>query len=180
MGDERVLEVGAGQSPDTRATETLDIRDDLEHVDFGGVDIGEDRWPVEADSVNMVIANHVVEHVPPERLGHVFKEVDRVVKSGGRFLVVTPHSGTWEAATDPTHQGTGGWTPDIVQYFTDELEPYFPELDWEVEAQANLSFPLFLRESLRLNVSVSRGGISNELVKIPFVSGEVEFEATVR
>lgn len=179
MADEKVLEVGAGQSPDPRATETLDIRDDLDHLDYAGVDIGTDEWPIPDESVDLVVANHVVEHVPAECIGHLFSEVDRVVKPGGRFHVVTPHAGTWQAATDPTHQGTGGWTPDIVQYFTADLEEYFPELDWEVSGTANLSFPLFLRENLRLEFSVSRGSISNEIVKIPFVSGEVEFWATI-
>lgn len=180
MSEERVLEVGAGQSPDSRATETLDIRNDLEHVDYGGVDIGADEWPVGDNSFDMVVANHVVEHVPPESIGHVFREVDRVVETGGTFHVVTPHAGTWQAATDPTHQGSGGWTPDVVKYFTGELEQYFPNLDWSVNARANLSFPLVLRERFRLEFSTTRGAISNEIVKVPFVSGEVEFWATIQ
>jgi SAM-dependent methyltransferase len=179
MSDKRVLEIGAGQSPDSSATETLDIRDDLSHIDYPGVDIGKDRLPVEDNSIDHVIANHVLEHVSPESLGHVFHEVDRVLKSGGTFQVVTPHSGSWQAATDPTHQGTGGWTPDVVKYFDGQLEGYFPELDWDVRARAKLSFPLFVREHLRLTWSISRGDVSHELIKIPFVSGEVEFEATV-
>ena len=179
MASQRILEIGAGQSPDPRATETLDIRQDLEHIDYGGVDIGVDEWPVERDSVDQVIANHVLEHVPPERIGYVFSEVDRVVRSGGEFIVRVPHAGSWEAATDPTHQGTGGWTPDIVQYFSGELEEYFPELAWDVTAEADLSFPLFLRERLRVSILVERGDISHELMKIPFVSGEVHFRATI-
>ena len=179
MTDRRVLEIGAGQSPDPRATETLDIRDDLDHIDYGGVDVGKDRLPLEADSVDLLVANHVIEHVPSEAISHLFSEIDRVVRPSGRLHVIIPHAGTWQAATDPTHQGTGGWTPDVVKYFTGELEEYFPELEWDVEAQANLSFPLFLRENRRLRFSVSRGDISNELVKLPFVSGEVEFNAII-
>ncbi|WP_096389002.1 methyltransferase domain-containing protein [Halopenitus persicus] len=180
MVEERILEIGAGQSPDSRATETLDIRDDLEHIDYSGIDIGADEWPVGNDSIDMVIANHVVEHVSPESIGHIFEEVDRVVQKGGRFHVIVPHTGTWQAATDPTHQGTGGWTPDIVEYFTGNLEEYFPKLKWNVSAKANLSFPLFLRERLRLHFTISSGSISSEIVKIPFVSGEVEFWATIQ
>lgn len=179
MTSQRILEIGAGQSPDPRATETLDIRQDLEHIDYGGVDIGVDEWPVEPDSVDQVIANHVIEHVPPDQIGHVFSEVDCVVRSGGEFIVRVPHAGSWEAATDPTHQGTGGLTPDIVQYFSGELEEYFPELAWDVTAEADLSFPLFLRERLRVSILVERGDISHELMKIPFVSGEVHFRATI-
>lgn len=179
MSGNRVLEIGAGQSPDKRATETLDIREDLDHIDYCGVDISKDQWPVEDDSVDVVVANHVLEHVPPEGIGYVFDEVDRVVLSNGEFHAVVPHAGSWQAATDPTHQGTGGWTPDVAKYFTGKLEEYFPELDWDVETRANLSFPLFLREALRFQFSISRGDISNEVVKVPFVSGEVEFKATI-
>lgn len=179
MTDRRVLEIGAGQSPDPRATETLDIRDDLDHIDYGGVDVSTDRLPIEPDSVDLIVANHIVEHVPGESIGHLFSEIDRVVRPGGRFHAVMPHAGTWQAATDPTHQGTGGWTPDVVKYFTGELEEYFPELEWDVEARANLSFPLVLRESRQLRFSVSRGDLSNELVKVPLVSCEVEFKTTI-
>jgi SAM-dependent methyltransferase len=174
-----ILEIGAGQSPDPRATETLDIRDDLDHIDYGGVDVGSDKLPLEADSVDLVVANHVVEHIPGEAISHLFMEIDRVVRSGGRFHAVTPHAGTWQAATDPTHQASGGWTPDVINYFTGELEEYFPELCWDVEARANLSFPLVLRKSCRLRFSTARGDLSHELVKLPLVSGEVEFEATI-
>lgn len=179
MAGQRVLEIGAGQSPDPRATETLDIREDLDHIDYGGVDIGTDRWPVDANSIDLVVANHVLEHVPPNLIGHVFKEVNRVVKSGGKFHALVPHAGSWQAATDLTHYGSGGWTPDVVQYFSGDLEEYFPDMTWHVSARANLSFPLFIREELRIMFSVSRGDISHELMKIPFVSGEVEFEVTV-
>lgn len=180
MAHRRVLEIGAGQTPDPRATVTLDIREDLDHIDHGGVDIGVDQWPVKENSFDLVVANHVLEHVPPDRLGFVFDEIDRVVESGGEFHAVLPHAGSWQAATDPTHQGSGGWTPDVVQYFTGELEEYFPHLAWCVDAHANLSFPLFLREELRVTLSVSRGDVSYELMKVPFVSGEVEFEATIQ
>lgn len=138
-----------------------------------------DEWPIQDTSIDQILANHVLEHIPPESIGYVFDEVDRVLKPGGQLYAITPHAGSWQAATDPTHHGAGGWTPDIVKYFTGNLENYFPELSWDVESRAILSFPLFLRENLRFSITVSRGDISYELVKVSFVSGEVEFIATV-
>ena len=172
-----VLEIGAGCVPDDRSTMTLDIRTDLEHIDHPGVDVGVDEWPIESESVDMVIANHVVEHIPPARIGHLFEEVDRVLTEGGIFHVVTPHVGSWAAATDPTHYGTGGWTPSVTDYFTGELEQYWPDLQWNAYAWATLTFPTFFRERRRVELRVSDGGLSFELLKSPFVTGVTEFIA---
>ena len=180
MDDEAVLEIGAGRSPDPRATVTLDIRSDLEHVDYGGVDVAHDRWPFEDDRFDRVVARHVLEHVPPDRLGDLFEEADRVLTDGGAFEIVVPHAGSWDANTDATHYGTGGWTPDVEGYFTGDLEPYWPNLDWDVTARAHLSVPSFLRESVRLSFTTGNGGLSTELVKIPFVTGVVTVLARKR
>lgn len=172
------LELGAGKNPSPAATHTLDIREDLDHIDFPGVDIGVDRWPLEDESVDLIIANHVFEHIERANISHMFREVDRVLKEGGRLEATVPHAGAWEAHTDPTHQGPGGWTPDIDEYFSaGSLEGYWTDLEWTVSATAQVAFPVFVRPSLRLRTTVSRGAISNELVKIPFVSGIVTFVA---
>ncbi|WP_430504719.1 methyltransferase domain-containing protein [Haloparvum sp. PAK95] len=178
--EENILEVGAGQNPTEEATITLDIREDLDHIDHGGVDIGDDEWPIEESSISEVIANHVFEHIPPENIGHVFSEIDRVLISGGQFRMRTPHAGTWASATDPTHQGTGGTTPDITKYFTGELEEYWPHLDWNVEAWTQIEFPLFLRSRFRVTKKVYNGVWAHQILKIPFVTGEVFFEAKKR
>lgn len=175
--NEDILEIGSGLNPDDRATVTLDIRTDLDHIDVGGIDIGTDQLPFDTGSFSRVIADNVLEHIPPGNIGHVFEEVDRVLRSNGVFEVIIPHAGTWEARTDPTHYGTGGWTPDVEKYFTGELQEYWPEIDWDVSTTAKLEAPTFLRTSLRLSVCTEHGGISTELVKLPFVSGTVDFIA---
>lgn len=175
-----VLEVGAGLSPDTRATETLDIREDLNHIDYPGIDIANDSWPIASNSFDRVIAKHVIEHIPPSSLEHVFFEADRVLRDEGVFEVVTPHAGSWKAATDPTHFGPGGWTPDVDAYFSGGLEDYFPQLDWAVRSCARLEFPVFVPKPLRIRVKISNGALSHELVKVPFVTGDVEMEAVVK
>lgn len=178
--EREILEVGAGLKPTQEATITLDIRTDLDHIDYGGVDIGADNWPLEDGSVETVIANHVFEHVPPENVGHVFAEVDRVLVPGGTFRMRTPHAGTWASATDPTHQGTGGTTPDIKKYFTGDLEEYWPEIDWDVEAWTAVKFPLFVRTNWRIERKIYDGTLAHQLLKIPFVTGEVFFTAEKR
>lgn len=173
-----VLELGAGESPHASATTTLDIREDLDHIDVAGVDVGRDEWPVESEAFDRVIAFDLVEHVPGERLGHVFDEVDRVLRPGGEFVARMPHAGTWEAWTDLTHAGTGGTTPSVVEEFAEEgVHGYWSGLGWEVEARAELSFPSILRRSRRARVETTNGNVSAELVKIPFVTGLVFVEA---
>ncbi|WP_440005430.1 hypothetical protein [Halomicrococcus sp. SG-WS-1] len=178
--DVGVLEIGAGQHPHPRSDSTLDIRSDLDHIDYPGVDIGEDVWPIENESVSEILAYHVVEHVPPNRVGHVFQEVDRVLVSGGTIHIELPYSGTYAAATDLTHYGTGGTTAGIDRYFTGDLEEYWPNLDWDVTSYAELEFPLFVRSSLRFNVRMTNSELVHELIKIPFVTGKVIFDATKR
>lgn len=172
-----VLEIGAGESPDPRSTVTLDIRDDLDHIDIPGVDIGSDRWPIKDSSVTMVLAHQVLEHVPPEKIGHVFRETYRVLQPGGTFHAQLPHAGTWGADTDMTHQGTGGTTPSVSEYFSGQLEDYWPDIKWTANAWAIVEGPIFIRPSMRIRYRTTNGRRSYELVKIPFVTANVVFEA---
>lgn len=175
-----VLEIGAGENPTPEATITLDIRTDLEHLDYPGVDVANDEWPLADASVDRIVAKHVLEHVPPDRVGHVFREADRVLRPGGTFHVELPHAGTWMAATDLTHTGPGGTTPEVERYFDGGLEEYWPDLDWDVESWAELTYPLFVRPSLRRTKRVDNGEWSMQLVKFPFVTGIVVVEVTKR
>lgn len=168
-----VLEVGAGENPQPFADITLDIREDISHIDHSGVDIGTDRWPLEDNSVETIIAYDVIEHVPPERIGHVWEEADRVMKVGGQLVAHLPHAGTWAAMTDPTHQGTGGTTPSIASKWDDKPHGYWSHLDWDVRAYAECSFPVLLPPWARIHGNISNGTLTAELVKIPFFTAYV-------
>jgi len=172
------LEIGAGLEPHPNSTVTLDIREDLEHIDYPGVDIGQDSWPLADESVKSAHGYHVLEHIPPHQIGHVWAELDRVLLPGGTAFFELPHANTWAAATDMTHYGTGGTTPEVSRYFSADSgqENYWPSLNWEVDAWADLSFPNFLRTSLRIRRDVRREFLSFELTKIPFVSGTVKMK----
>lgn len=46
-------------------------------------------WPCKADSINLVACNLVLEHI--QDLSFVFSEVDRILKTGGRFFISELH-----------------------------------------------------------------------------------------
>jgi SAM-dependent methyltransferase len=165
-----ILEIGAGTNPDPEATHTLDKRTDIP-VDFPGIDIANDPLPFDDECVDQVVGYHILEHIPREKIGHVFREIDRILKLEGTGHIELPHTGTWSAGTDPTHQGPGGTTPDVANYLDGNDSSYWPEINWSVDSYAVLHFPTFLRPALRPDV-VSKNH-SREWVKLPFVDGTV-------
>lgn len=96
----RVLDIGAGNDPDGRATETVDLYADADHqFDLGA------EWPLAADSVDGVVANHVVEHLDAE---HVFRQAGRVLRGGGWFELTVPLGENAKTDPDHVHQWTYG------------------------------------------------------------------------
>jgi len=71
----------AGVDPDPRVL-------DNPHLDEAAVGVGE-RIPFEDDRFDLVVCDNVVEHL--EDPGAVFREVGRVLKPGGHFLLKTPN-----------------------------------------------------------------------------------------
>jgi len=73
--------------------------------------------PAPDNSVDMVRASHVLEHIPAgqERID-LFNDVWRVLKPTGSFHVIVPMAtGTWHAFADPTH--VSFWVPQSFHYF---------------------------------------------------------------
>lgn len=175
-----ILEVGSGENPEISAREgdTLDIREDLPHIDFPGVDIAVDEWPVDSGVYDYVILSNVIEHIPGDQLCHVFREMDRVLRPEGEAKIETPHAGTYGAATDPTHMGTGGTTADFAEYFGGRLENYWGDLGWEVKSWAKIEAPVFAPPRFQFRRQVYSGLLSMQLVKLPFVTGMVEIRIT--
>lgn len=66
-------------------------------------DVAKDRYPFEDDSLDAVFLKSVIEHVWEP--GHMLAEILRVLKPGGRIIVLTPDfsSCVREFYEDPTH-----------------------------------------------------------------------------
>lgn len=74
-------------------------------------------WPAEDNSMDSIMASHVMEHVPAgkERID-VMNEAHRVLKPGGVFEIRVPLMiGTWHAIADPTH--VSFWVRESFGYF---------------------------------------------------------------
>ncbi len=65
-------------------------------------DLGSIPYPFENDEFDMIISNHVIEHVP-DVMAFV-SELYRITKHGGRIRLLTPHYTNPDWATDPTHR----------------------------------------------------------------------------
>ncbi len=87
----RVLDVGCGEKPYEAWLKQPDSYIGIDIAPGPRVDALIDRgrrWPVEDASIDAVLCTQVLEHVAD--LDKTLKEVDRVLKPGGRFLVTVP------------------------------------------------------------------------------------------
>jgi SAM-dependent methyltransferase len=77
--------------------------------DLPGVDVVCDLekfpWPFPSESVDLIIASQLVEHINPH--GGVFisfmDEAHRILKPKGQFMIATPYAGSIGYWQDPTH-----------------------------------------------------------------------------
>jgi predicted SAM-dependent methyltransferase len=67
------------------------------------VDMEKDVWPFEDNSVDAVIAHHVLEHMG-EGYFHVMKELYRVCEHGAMIDIRVPHHRHDHFINDPTHR----------------------------------------------------------------------------
>lgn len=88
-----------------------------------GVDIVHDvrkAWPWDSNSVDEVNCSHFLEHLTAGERVHFFNELHRVLKTGAKATVTTPHWASNRAYGDPTHQ----WPPVAEMAF------YYLSKDW--------------------------------------------------
>lgn len=116
----RILDVGAGDNPDPRATETVDIQPGADHV----FDLSEE-WPLADQSVNGIIARHVVEHL--ENPAHFFDEAGRVLIDGGNLEVSVPVGENAKTDLDHAHEWRHS-TPE--QFCRRQQRAWDPETDF--------------------------------------------------
>ncbi len=65
-------------------------------------DLGQVPYPFPDDEFDLIVSNHVIEHVP-DVMAFV-SELYRIAKPGGRIRLLTPHYTNPDWATDPTHR----------------------------------------------------------------------------
>lgn len=80
---------------------------------FWNIDIGNCKkdaaWditqpiPVQDGQYDLIIANHVLEHIPKESFFKVFRELHRILAQDGLLQFQVPKAGSDNFWTDPTH-----------------------------------------------------------------------------
>lgn len=65
------------------------------------VDLSVFPWPWESDTVDAVLASHVIEHIPEWQ--KFFSECVRILKPGGTLRIVVPHFNDIESMTEDGH-----------------------------------------------------------------------------
>jgi predicted SAM-dependent methyltransferase len=72
------------------------------------VDINHDievfPYPIETNSIDKVLASHVIEHVNPENFIEVFRELHRICKPNGLIEIYCPYYLSKNAFADFTHR----------------------------------------------------------------------------
>ncbi len=69
--------------------------------------LGDEAWPIEDSSVDMLHSSHFVEHIPGLARPKFFEECWRILKPGAQFQVIVPYWNSHRAVQDFTH----AWPP---------------------------------------------------------------------
>jgi hypothetical protein len=98
----------------------------VDQIAFEGVDTVIDvrlRWPWADGSVEEVHCSHFLEHLTAQERIHFVNELHRVLVTGGKAAIITPHWASNRAYGDPTHQ----WPPVAEMWF------YYLDPTWREE-----------------------------------------------
>jgi predicted O-methyltransferase YrrM len=131
----------------------------IDKSDIEGVDIIHDLevfpWPLESESCQTVVGNHIIEHIKPWLTIDFFNECWRVLKPDGQLVLSTPYAGSSWYWSDPTH--CNGFTEKTFCYFDPVTWPQLYDIyrprPWRIEP----GFPVY-----QLN-----GNIEVIMTKIP-------------
>lgn len=98
------LDVGCGASLE-QGWIGLDIQQDLPGSGLINHDIENYPWPLPDESVDLVKAAQVVEHISPAQFGFIkwMNEVWRVLKIEGQLMIAMPYGVSAGFLQDPTH-----------------------------------------------------------------------------
>jgi SAM-dependent methyltransferase len=133
------LNLGCGRAPepgfvnvDKRGGAGADVVFDLEACGYDAQiplpGNGGPENPFPDDSVDAILASHVLEHI--WQLIPLMRELHRVLKVGGHLCIVVPYASSDDAVEDPTH----------VRFFTERSFMYFDKRLYEKPDHAG-SYP---------------------------------------
>jgi SAM-dependent methyltransferase len=98
------LDLGCGSNKqlgflglDKRYFDSVDIVHDIEDT----------PWPIDENSVAILLATHILEHIDPRKFLDVMDEAWRTLIPDGSFMISVPHSSNIYAYQDPTHMRPG-------------------------------------------------------------------------
>jgi SAM-dependent methyltransferase len=118
--------------------------------------------PFEDNSFEVVSLFMVLEHIPKNTEPKLFKEINRVLKEGGYFIITTPHNELMGNIFDVAH-----WLVGHRHYKVDNLQNMLNEAGFEFEklmlkggVWANISIPFFYLSKFLFRIN---------LYKKPFV-----------
>lgn len=102
---QRILDVGCGASK-TPGAVGIDRRLSKDRPADSQMDIDHDLtvfpWPIEDDAFDLVIASHVLEHLPDTV--RTVEELNRITRDGGRICIEVPHYTWFEAYRHYEHK----------------------------------------------------------------------------
>lgn len=79
----------------------------IDNRELPGVDIVHDLWqfpwPIESDSVNILLMAHYLEHVPADKFLQTMAEVHRVCRHKSQVMIAGPYGVGYRFLQDPTH-----------------------------------------------------------------------------
>lgn len=91
----------------------------IDHYPFEGVDVVRDLrrgLPFSDNTVEAILAKHIIEHFDGEDLLFLIDEMWRVTIPGGDWVVVVPDLSSPNRYKDPTHK-TRDWSPDSFDFW---------------------------------------------------------------
>lgn len=120
----------------------------------------EEKLPFENDSIDEIIANHVLEHV--QNFIPLMHELHRICKNGVKIKIKVPFYASWGQFNDPTH----------VRFFTPLTFDYFQKGNYSHEVESNKD--MFEIKKIKINYGIGTSSKLNWLMN-PIVNFNHKF-----
>lgn len=79
----------------------------IDHPDVTQHDLETFPWPIESNTVSVVLCSHLLEHLKPWIILEFMDEIWRVCKPDAQVFISTPYGGSVGGYQDPTHVRPG-------------------------------------------------------------------------